>query len=459
MNDKNILEKSKMMFEKLAKKAKENSIDDIELYMSKYAEEEFRIRNHELDTFLFAENIGASIRIIKDGKVGNSYTEKIDDSDDCINTLFQNAYESIVYATSEPQYNILASKKDSIDEEIIKANETVMEVDTNNLKKDALEIEQMLYDYDKRIINVPYSIIARVKSERSIINSSGICVSGGRALISYYSEIIAQENDLIKTAGNSFTTRFYNKDFNATKFTKKITDEAISKIKSKSFKSGNYTTIFENNAMRTLLGSYMSMFSSDNVQKQLSLFRGKINENVAAENLTIIDNPNIYDGLGNSCFDSEGVATKPLTLIENGILKNFLYNTYTAKKDNIASTGHASRSSYRGNISVGSHNVILKEGTKSFLDLLLATNNGIMVTDLMGVHAGVNPLSGDFSLQAEGIEIKNGKLTDRLVPFVVSGNILDLFKKIVDVGNDTLYNVSSIYSPSVMVENLSYCAD
>ncbi len=81
--------------------------------MSKYAEEEFRIREHELDTFLFAENIGASIRIIKDGKIGTSYTEKIDDDEGSINMLFDNAFESMKYSTSEIEYNVLASKNES----------------------------------------------------------------------------------------------------------------------------------------------------------------------------------------------------------------------------------------------------------------------------------------------------------------------------------------------------------
>ncbi len=454
--DNSILQKSKTIFERLEKKAKENGIDDIELYTSKYAEEEFRIRNHELDTFLFAENIGCGIRLIKNGKVGTSYTEKIDENDSTsIDMLFGNACTSTEYATSEIEYNVLATKEQSIDKEVVAPVGDAFDISPNKLKTDALEIEQLLYDADKRIVNVPYSIVARTKSERSIINSKGICVASGRNMISYYSEIIAEHEGIVKTAGHGFSSRYYD-SFDQKAFLNKITDEAISKLDAKPFESGNYTTVLENAAMKTIIGAYMSMYSSDSVQKHLSLLEGKIGEVIANECVTLIDNPSIHDGLGNACFDAEGVATKELPLIENGTLKNFYYNTYTSKKGGVNSTGHASRGSYQSNIGVGRHNVILKEGSKTLNGLLSDVNNGIMVTDLMGVHAGVNALSGDFSLQAEGIEIKNGVLGNRLMPFIVSGNILTLLKSIKSVGNDVLHNVSSIYSPSVVVDSLSY---
>ncbi len=453
-----ILHKSKAIFEKLEQKAKEHGIADVELYTSKYAEEEFRIRNHELDTFLFAENIGCGIRLIKDGKVGTSYSEKIDENDTAsIDMLFNNACTSMEYATSEAEYNVLASKEQSIDKEMIEPVGDALDISPNKLKDDALAIEQLLYDADKRIVNVPYSIVARTKSERSIINSKGICVTAGQNLLSYYSEIIAEHEGIVKTAGHGFTSRFYD-SFDQKAFIGKIVDEAITKLDAKPFESGNYTTILENAAMKTIISAYMSMYSSDSVQKHLSLLEGKIGEVIANECVSLIDSPSIHDGLGNACFDAEGVATKELPLIENGMLKNFYYNTYTSKKGGVSSTGHASRGSYKGNIGVGRHNVILKEGGKTLKELVADVGNGIMVTDLMGVHAGVNALSGDFSLQAEGVEIKNGVLGSRLMPFIVSGNILTLLKSVKAVGNDTLHNVSSIYSPSVVIDSLSYAS-
>ncbi len=451
-----ILQKSKAIFEKLEKKAKESGILDVELYTSKYAEEEFRVRNHELDTFLFAENIGCGIRIIKDGKVGTSYSEKIDENDAAsIDMLFSNACTSMEYATSEIEYNVLASKSDSIDKEVVAATGDAMDISPNKLKEDAFEIEQILYDDDKRIVNVPYSVVARTKSERSIINSRGICVASGRSLVSYYSEIIAEEAGVVKTAGHGFTSRYYN-SFCKKSFADRIAEEALSKLDSIPFESGNYATIFQNEAMKTIISAYMSMFSSDSVQKHLSILEGKIGNTIASDSVSLIDMPIIEDGLGNACFDAEGVATKELPLIENGVLKNFYYNTYTSKKGGTTSTGHASRGSYQSNIGVGRHNVMLKEGEKTLRDLISDVHNGIMITDLMGVHAGVNPLSGDFSLQAEGIQIRNGMLCDRLMPFIVSGNILTLLTSIKAVGNDVLHKVSSIYSPSVVVESLSY---
>ena len=151
-------------------------------------------------------------------------------------------------------------------------------------------------------------------------------------------------------------------------------------------------------------------------------------------------------------YDSEGVATYNKTLIKKGVLQTYLYNLTTAKKDGVQSTGNG----YGGvtKIGIGTTHLVIKPGKKSFEELLQKAKNGIYLTDIMGLHAGLNAKSGDFSLQAQGFMIEDGKLTKPLSQIVVAGNLFTLFNEIGEVGSDSQLLLSSNEVPSLLIKKL-----
>ena len=151
-------------------------------------------------------------------------------------------------------------------------------------------------------------------------------------------------------------------------------------------------------------------------------------------------------------YDDEGVATTNKTLIKKGVLQTYLYNLETAKKDNVASTGNATR--VGGKMDIDTVNLVLKPGKLTEEELFAKVNNGIYVTDLTGIHAGLNAKSGDFSLQAEGFLIEDGKKTKPLGLFTVGGNLFDLFNNVLAVGNNSKQLIYSITLPSMAVKNV-----
>ena len=173
--------------------------------------------------------------------------------------------------------------------------------------------------------------------------------------------------------------------------------------------------------------------------------------------ILIKDIPIFDNGLANTYFDGEGSSTKDLNIITNGVLNSYLYNNYTARKEGRKTTSHASRG-FKTSIGVSCHNFILEEGNNTQDELISQIQNGILVNSLTGTHSGVNAISGDFSLQAEGIKIENGKLAYTANPFIVSGNILDFFNNIEMLANDTDYYHSSIYTPSALIKELSFAS-
>ena len=448
-NNKPLIEKIENIYDTIKTKAKD--INDIELYMSKSSEEEFVVRERDLDKCTFAESIGIGIRVIKDGKVGMSFSEKVDSEKD-LEVLIENAKISMKYSTPD-EYNILTKEEDNSKKVFNMLNDDIVNLSSDSIKKLSFDIEDKLYSLDKRIENVPYAGISKYKFQKAIINSNGICKEEIKNSISYFVEVIAKENDITKTGFDMYNST--NAVFDKDNFCKQVVDSATSKLKEKPINSGKYKAIFSNKAMRTILKAYLGLFSAESVQKQTSLFREKIDRQVANSIINIKDIPLLPNGLANTNFDGEGANTKDLTIIENGVLKNFLYNNYTAKKEGKITTAHASRG-FKTPIGISCHNFVLEQGNHSLEELIKEVDDGILVTSMYGVHAGVNAISGDFSLQSEGIKIENGKLTYTTSPFIVSGNILDLLLNIEALANDTDYNRNYIYAPSTLIKELSF---
>ena len=447
----NFINRIKEIYTRVKDKSKD--IDQIEIYMSESGEEEFTVREKALDKYTFAESGGIGLRFVKDGKVGISFTEKIN-SDESIDILINNAKNALVYASSEPDFNVLIEKEDE-EKSYDMINKDISNLSSDELKNISLSIEDKLYSLDKRIANVPSAGLARYNFTKCIINSNGVCKAEKKNSIAYYAEVIAKDSNATKT----FFDAYSSKDvlFDIDMFTKNIVDNAVSKLSAKPIESGKYKTVFTSKAMRTIISAYLGLFSSEAVQKKLSLLQGKLNQKIASSIVNIKDIPIFDKGLANTYFDGEGSATKDLNIITNGVLNSYLYNNYTARKDNIKTTSHASRS-FKSSIGISCHNFILENGNSTQEELISQIQNGILVNSLTGTHSGVNPVSGDFSLQAEGIKIENGRLSYTASPFIVSGNILDFLSNIEMLANDTDYHHSSIYAPSALIRELSFAS-
>ncbi len=188
------------------------------------------------------------------------------------------------------------------------------------------------------------------------------------------------------------------------------------------------------------------------VQKKVSLFKDKLNHQIASKKITIEDKPLTKSLLATS-FDDECVATRNLTIIKSGVLKSYLYNLASAKKDGVSSTGHAHGSSRMG---VAPNYLVLKPGKYSYSDLIQKVNNGILVTSLQGLHAGLDPATGDFSLKASCFLIENNQIKQPLDNVIISGNLIELFSNVIAVGNDNKEFLNATNCPSLVVKKLLF---
>ena len=190
----------------------------------------------------------------------------------------------------------------------------------------------------------------------------------------------------------------------------------------------------------------------------MSKLNDKIGEKIASEQVNIVDNPFMKEGLSSRNFDSEGVASKKTNIIQKGVLNTHLYNLKLAKKLNKNSTGHGNKSSYKSTISIAPSNLYIEPTDVDYNNMVESLDKGLIITELQGLHSGVNTVSGDFSLSAKGYFVENGKIKRAVNQITVAGNFYEMLENVEKVGSDLEFTMPSagyIGSPTIKIKSLS----
>jgi PmbA protein len=204
----------------------------------------------------------------------------------------------------------------------------------------------------------------------------------------------------------------------------------------------------------SFLGVLAGALSAEAVQKGRSLFADKVSKSVASTAFTLVDDGRLLDGPGACPFDDEGVPSGRTELISGGSLRGFLHNSYTAKRGGTGSTGNAQRAGYRSTPGVGTTNFYVEAGTTSVQDLMRAAEGGVLIQEVSGVHSGANPISGEFSVGATGLRIREGAGAEGLREMTIASTIPDMLEAVTAVGSDLRF-FSSVGVPSVLIGEMT----
>lgn len=441
----------KDLLNKLIEKGQEK-MDEVEAFLVKNKQLDIEIYKGEIDKYSLAESGGLSFRGSSQGKMGYSYTERLEES--ALDSLVYEALENSKYIEGSDD-EIIFSGSESY-EEINHYDDSLNQVPTQDKINFLINLEKEAYSLDERVFAVNACAYQEFEGERYLVNSKGLDLhdksNGGAAYIS----VVVKDDEDTKT-GISYRIFYDFSSLDYKEIAKEAVDRATSMLGASNIKSGNYPIIIENTTFANLLSAFTPIFSSDNVQKGLSLLKGKLGEEIASPLLTIVDDPFLKGGFASRNFDDEGTASTFKTMVDNGKLVSFAYNWKTANREGVASTGHASRS-YKGPISIAPTNLYVVNGDLDLDEMMVLADKGLLINNLEGLHSGLNPVSGDFSLSASGYEIKDGKKARPVNQITIAGNLYEVFKNIVAVGNDLKFGLPSngyIGSPSILVKSLA----
>jgi PmbA protein len=427
--------------------ASKMKVEDYELYYMESDSTSVEIFKEEVSGYETEESMGICFRCIVDGKAGYASTENLDEEE--AESLVVRALENAA-SIEEEEPCFLHKKGDTYAkcEEVKESTPSGAE-----LTDAAMCLQKEMYQADSRIVDGTQAYVGHGGLRCALYNSNGLDLEDKASYSYCYGMALASDGKEMYNGGKQ---KFGNlKDFNMKEIAQEAVEDTVSTIGADSVASGKYNIVFSGRVMATLLSTYTSVFSAEQAQKGMSLLQGKEGETIAVDAITIVDDPMHKDCVIKRTFDGEGVATYTKNVVEDGKLITLLHNLKTAAKAGVKSTGNASKASYASVVGVSPFNFYIRpvKGTKE--EFFEIAQNGIYVTEISGLHAGANPITGDFSLSSKGFLISDGKKAAAVKEFTVSGNFFTLLKEIERVGEDLEFLRGRIGAPSVLVRNMA----
>lgn len=431
-----------------------DGVSAAEVYEGSSKSFEVNVRDGEIDNYDVSSISGLSLRV-DCGQIGYAYTEAPDEDPA---KLLDKAKENASFVESEDAAYMRFFEGSESYPKLEKIDERLIQAKPEEKIELAFALENKIKALDERIIKLENCSISTAIAETRIFNSLGLNVSMQNGYAFAYAAPIAKGGDEFRN-GMAYDIARSLEDLDLDRVAREAVEDAVSQFGGKSVPSGTYNVLVKNRAMSSLLSAFSSLFNAEAAQKGLSLLAGKEGENIVSELINIIDDPMDEKSFFKRSFDDEGVAASKNSVVENGVLKTLLHNRKTAAKAGTQTTGNAQKGSVSSAISVAPSNFILQAGETSFDELCKKLDNGLYITEFSGLHSGANAVSGDFSLLCRGFVVENGKIGQALEQITIADNFLEMMKKVVELGNDSRYGLSSIVTPSILFENMQVAGE
>lgn len=431
-----------MNVSELKKVFEQKGISEFEVYHVAEKSTEISTFNMQVDTENIAEKNEYYIRGVYNGKIASVYVEKETESaEEIADMIIRNAkaIESddpyVIFGGSE-KYATLPESQSDFDKYTLA-----------DFTKLCTETEQ---DFRKKMAEITTTECSLEISTQTvtITNSNGLDVSRTGTMGAFYISVAVTRNGEVRP---SYAFQFFRKvsDIDKDRLFAGSAQRAYDSVGGKSVPSKSYPVVLENYAACSLLRAFAPMFSAENVIKKLSPLGDKLGQKVFGDNITLTDDPFAEKSVEKYTFDDEGVATFPKTVVEKGVLKTFLHSLKTAKMMGVQPTGNGFRF---GNGMPA--NLCLETSGVGFDQMIKDIDDGLLITSLQGLHAGVSVTSGQFSLQSSGFRIEKGKITSPVTLIIASGNIFQLLNDVKCVSDDVVA-LGHICTGSIFVESLS----
>lgn len=425
--------------------------EQIEAYILWERETSIRVYESEIESLTSAEASGIGVRVISDGRVGISYAGSLEPND--LQRVITEARDNARFGTVDPFAGL--AQPDGVDPPKLNLwSSDILNTGTDKKIALAMELEKLTLSKDKRIRSLNSSNYGDVSVEAVVVNSNGISSSFEQTYCWAWAFALASHENETQTGHGLHASRALS-DLDIEYAASEAADKATRMLGAKKPASGTFTAIFEPDISAALLGIIAGTLSAEAVQKGRSIFSGRLGEQVASTKLNLLDDPSDSRFFSASPFDDEGLASRKNQLITNGTLEAFLYDSYTARKDNTKSTGSAIRGGISGLCSPGPRAILVSPGSESPDEILTKVGDGVLIQSIFGIHSGVNPVSGDFSVGAEGIRISNGQLAGPIKEFTIASNLQKMIKDISAIGNDLTFRPGGTAGVTIVIDNIN----
>ncbi|HEY3703155.1 MAG TPA: TldD/PmbA family protein [Acidimicrobiales bacterium] len=406
--------------------------EEVEAYAARTRDTAVRVFGGEVESLSSAESAGVGVRVVMGNRQGFAYTGSLEEAD--LADVLAEARDNAAFATPDEHVG-LATPDGVAPAELDLWRPALADLTAERKVAMALELEERVRKGDPRIRQVESANYGDASVEAAIASTTGISTAARRTSCHLSAYAIAGEGGDTQTGGGYSVGREPD-ELDLEEAATDAIDRATRLLGATKARSSRLTVVFDPRVTTVLLGVISSALSGEAVLKGRSLFADRLGEEVAASTLTLIDDPTDPLAYGAATYDAEGLACRRNVLVEDGVLRRFLYDTYAGRRAGTASTGSAVRGGFKTAPGVGCRALSLVPGNASQDEIIASVDEGMLVQWVTGIHSGVNPISGDFSVGAEGILIRDGALAEPVREVTIASTIQRMLSAVVAVGAD-----------------------
>ncbi|HEY3247159.1 MAG TPA: metallopeptidase TldD-related protein [bacterium] len=402
-----------------------------------------KAHQHQIEQITEAVVGGVGVRVVIDGRVGYGYSEDL--SPEALDWMLAEAAENAALQTDTSGFlpeGVDLGTHDLVGDGLAAPLESKVQT--------ALGFEGTLRE-DKRVKQVMFASYSEREVDLSLASTQGADGRYRRGVAGLIASVIMQDGQSLKQSWDADWVRNLE-SLDPAHTALDFTQRTGRLLGARPLPTGRYTAYFEPKAFAHLLSAFWSLWSGKAAIEGKSRLANRLGQRVASAAFTLIDDPTLADGLATRPFDSEGTPARPVTLVEDGVLRTFFTSSETARALALPNTGHAARS-YRSVLTTLPSNLYVKPGGG------LRMETGVIVAELSGVHAGTNAISGDFSVQALGLWVENGQVAYAVENFAVAGDFLSLLMNITGIDAVLKWELMgrmAIGTPTIEVADLSF---
>ncbi|HWR90513.1 MAG TPA: TldD/PmbA family protein [Dissulfurispiraceae bacterium] len=425
---------------------------EAEVYLRASKSLSVEVKDGQVDTLESSVHMGYGIRVIREGRLGFSYSNDPSEAE----AVAARALESSHHTMPDEYLGLPAP---SVPASVRTYDEAIASLSEEEAIERALLIERTALGEDRRISKVRKATASFSGGETFVLNSRGLEVRYPSTACAAQVMTIAEEAGESRTGWDYEGSRLLG-GVSFEQVGRNAARRALSLLGARKITPLKGAVILDSSIAVEFLGILASALSAESVQKNRSMLRDRLNEQVLSPAVDVRDSGLLDGRLGSRPVDDEGVPVRDKVMIDKGVLRGYLYNTYTARKGKTVSTGNAARGGYAGLPSVGPTNLYLTPAVAAsalpFDSLIRHAGRGLYVIETMGMHTA-NPVNGEFSVGASGIWIEGGTPSYPVKEAVISGSILGLFGNITMVGDDMRF-YGNIGAPSLLIEGVDISA-
>jgi PmbA protein len=422
----------------------------VEAYLARGTSTSVKVHGGEVESLTQAESSGIGIRVIRDHRQGFAWAGSLDEA--VIAETLAAARDNAAYA--EPDEWVGLAEPDGVaPPDLDLWRDELAALPTDRKVELALELEGAVRAGDPRIAGVRTSQWGDGMGEGAVVTSTGIEVWGRSTGCHLAVSALAEDRGETK-AGYGVSVGRAPDEIDLAEAADDAVERATRLLGAVQPSSGMVTLVLEPRMVASLLGIVGSMLGGEAVLKGRSPFADRVGDPIATAVVTLVDDPTDPQSLGSDTHDGEGLATRRVPMIDRGVLQGFLHNTYTARRAGTRSTASAVRG-YRSTPGVGTQALALSPGEGTLEELVARVDHGVLVQSMSGLHSGVNPTSGDFSVGVEGLMIRDGAVAEPLREATVGSTIQKLLLDVRAVGGEREWTPGGTAASPLVIDNVT----